>query len=86
MSERAKALREVIGESCGRWYQDGGHRSDVAHAICEHLGLSWEDVERLDDAALDLSGKGLGGIRRAGHIDSVRDAIATLLEAAGIER
>lgn len=89
MSERAKQLRTRI---IGAIAVHGGSRTldvGVARAICEHLGIDWEEVDQIAYAASGyLSGDFLG---KSGHAPGMRlkrtsDALATLLEAAGIER
>lgn len=53
-------------------------RMHIARAICEHLGITWDDAWDLSDSA---SGK-----VRIQALERAHAAYATLLEAAGIER
>lgn len=79
MSERGEALLDAL------YYNvHTGQGREVALAICEHLGLTWEMLSDFDHITC-------GGNRHddgcAGCLmGAVADAIATLLEAAGVER
>lgn len=59
---------------------------EPARAICEHLGVTWEDVNALD--AFLKSGLVWEAHPKSGPAPylKVRNAIATFLEAAGIPR
>lgn len=95
---RAEALVQVIADKAGMWTADEYRRvfpnldaddrddfpEDVARAICEHLGV---DVLRETVSSLRWTAStfGPGTIRHQQWTDRA-DAIATLLEAAGISR
>lgn len=102
MSDRAKTLLNAIIAAMA---VHGGSRTvdkAVARAICEHLGVTWEDVTRHKSSG-EMPGSSLTRQGSCGtwdfpqeEINSKRDhmvwhylmadRIATLLEAAGIER
>lgn len=94
MSERAEGLLKVIGDTARdeglailvtygylgadiEWDMDTKPHyaplPSIARAICEHFGVTWEMVDRAAFCS--------------GPCDKdVADALATLLEAAGVER
>ena len=75
MTDRGDALISAITQTFHTIKHMERIEPAVAHAICEHLGITWEDVKAVREwtdeyptMAPDLS-----------------DALATLLEAAGID-
>lgn len=81
MSERGDALR---GALCEKLDTTHGQGRRIARAICEHLGVTWADVDVLD--AFLKSGLVWEANPKSGPAPylKVRDALATLFEAAGI--
>ncbi|MEK9809967.1 MAG: hypothetical protein VW362_05935 [Candidatus Nanopelagicales bacterium] len=84
MSKRGMTLRGVIWRAAEDYTDGVGGSTEIARAIVDHLGLTWEMVDDLTDLA-EIT-------RKWEHPDYSRnatrtaDAIATLLEAAGVER
>ena len=87
MSERGEALLKLMKRQLHAawrpdiWTERGAtdRAARDARAICEHLGLTWDMV-----AAIRTTADHMGPIDRQARDGA--DAIATLLEAAGIER
>lgn len=102
MSERGDEFRLMLKRELHYawrpdvWRERGSleRASKHARSICEHLGITWEDVDALNSDLANLRDQvdyGPEGIEvwigpEQQRIGRVHDAIATLLEAAGIER
>ena len=94
MSERGSALLDAMDEGEDAYFmavrngerQPGCAYEAIARAICEHLGLTWEDVNTLEDAADRAAGE--WGLPEKEGVDlmSLAARISVLLEAAGVER
>ena len=92
MSERGDALLDAISESLYEWADGDVGSPSVIRAICEHLGITWADVDSAKMAAAilgsDYSGRYSleGGVTSPSKLEKMADALATLLEAPEGER
>jgi hypothetical protein len=94
MSDEREGLRERIAQAPEpvAWRERRHAPVAIARAICEHLGITWDDVDSGNMAAAilgsDYSGRYSleGGVTSPSKLRETADALATLLEAAGIER
>lgn len=95
MSERGEVLLSEIGDAliAPGWGapEDATERETarIARAICEHLGIDWEDVRTLHEMARYFD-TGADNYEITGQValwaQAKSEALATLLEAAGIPR
>ena len=77
--ERAGKLRETMVR-LARLANIDLHDDEATYllrAVVEELGLTWEDVEKSE---------GHDSVARAAHLTRLTRIVATLLDAAGVER
>lgn len=93
MTDRGDALLDVIWEAADDFANCEIGTDGIAKAICEHLGITREDVDILRDASYDPPGyvspgyvfsPGWRGGRSSSNLLEIADKIATLVEAAGL--
>lgn len=77
MSERAENEAMAMALLCRMELVECGDDQGMARAICQHLGLTWEMADDVRDA--------YNFEPNWPTFPRLADAIATLLEAAGVE-